>query len=136
MQFDTASPIWTQLVAEFARRIVVGEWAAGERLPGVRDLATDLGVNPNTAQRALAELERQGLCHSERTAGRYVTDNTERIDTLRSDLAQSAADEFVSRARGFRLTTNQAQELIAMRWGSHDRNDDNEPDEQEEPRGS
>ncbi|HIW66539.1 MAG TPA: GntR family transcriptional regulator, partial [Candidatus Dietzia merdigallinarum] len=48
MQFDNSSPIWTQLVAEFSRRIVTGDWAPGEKMPGVRELAADLGVNPNT----------------------------------------------------------------------------------------
>ena len=73
MEFDTKSPIWLQLVEEFSRRICVGEWQTGARLPGVRDLAADLKVNPNTVQRALAELDRQGITYSERTAGRFVT---------------------------------------------------------------
>jgi GntR family transcriptional regulator len=123
VRFDNSAPIWVQLVAEFARRIAAGEWAKGTRLPGVRELAADLGVNPNTAQRALAELERQELCRSERTSGRFVTDDTARIDDLRAELARDAADEFVRRARGFNMRRTQAQQLIAERWnhdGDHD----------------
>lgn len=116
MQFDNSSPIWIQLVSEFTRRIVVGEWPAGSKVSGVRELADDLGVNPNTAQRALAELERQDLCHSERTTGRFVTDDPTRIDQVRAELAQEAADEFISRAQGFRMGHTQAQQLIAERW--------------------
>ena len=123
MQFDNSSPIWVQLVSEFARRIVVGEWVTGERVPGVRELAADLGVNPNTAQRALAELERQELCHSERTAGRFVTDDAARIDQLRAELAREAADEFVRRAQGFKMPHPQAQQLISERWVHHDDHD-------------
>lgn len=123
MQFDNSSPIWVQLVTEFARRIVVGEWATSTRVPGVRELAADLGVNPNTAQRALAELERQELCRSERTAGRFVTDDTARIDQLRAELAREAADEFVGRAKGFKMPHQQAQQLISERWGHHDDHD-------------
>jgi DNA-binding transcriptional regulator YhcF (GntR family) len=80
MEFDTSSPIWVQLVGDFSRRIVTGEWPAGGRIPGVREIAVDVGVNPNTVQRALAEMEREGLCRSERTAGRFVTDDMQRID--------------------------------------------------------
>ena len=119
VEFDPSAPIWVQLVSEFARRIVVGEWAPGSKVPGVRELAADLGVNPNTAQRALAELERQGLCRSERTAGRFVTDNPERIDAERAALSQEAADEFISRAQGFRMPLRHAQQLISERWAAH-----------------
>ncbi|WP_147918941.1 GntR family transcriptional regulator [Ruania zhangjianzhongii] len=119
MEFDTSSPIWAQLVAEFSRRIVTGEWPAGARIAGVRDLASELGVNPNTTQRALAELERQQLCRSERTAGRFVTSDAARIDALRAELAQGAADDFVRRARGLGMLPAQARRLIDERW-SHD----------------
>lgn len=118
MEFDTGSPIWQQLVAEFSRRIAVGEWPTGGRIPGVRDLAGDLGVNPNTAQRALAELERQELCRSERTAGRFVTTDPEVIDRVRADLAREAADSFIQRARGLRLDLNGAQRLLDRRWAA------------------
>lgn len=119
MEFDTSSPIWGQLVAEFSRRIVTGEWPPGERIAGVRELASELGVNPNTTQRALAELERQQLCRSERTAGRFVTSDVDRIDILRAELVQGAADDFVRRARGLGMPPAQARRLIEERW-SHD----------------
>lgn len=124
MQFDTSAPIWVQLVSEFSRRIVVGQWPSGARVPGVRELAAELGVNPNTAQRALAELERQGLCRSERTAGRFVTDEADRIDALRAELAHDAAAEFIGRVRGLRMPQDQAQQLIKERWDTHDHHDD------------
>ena len=123
MEFDTSSPIWGQLVAEFSRRIVTGEWPAGSRIAGVRELAGELGVNPNTTQRALAELERQQLCRSERTAGRFVTADSDRIDTLRSELAQGAADDFVRRARGLGMRPDQARRLIDERWSHDDHHD-------------
>ncbi len=118
MQFDPTQPIWLQLVDEFSRRISVGTWPAGERIPGVRELAADLGVNPNTVQRALAELERRELCRSERTAGRFVTEEKGRIRALREELALGVADEFVTRARGFGLSLDVAQGLIAHLWQS------------------
>lgn len=123
MEFDTSSPIWGQLVTEFSRRVVVGEWELGSRIPGVRDLAGGLGVNPNTVQRALSELERQGLCRSERTAGRFVTTDEDRVDSLRAELAQGAADDFIRRAHGLRMPQAQARRLIDERWHSHEHDD-------------
>ena len=76
-QFSNDAPIYTQLIQQVKVGIVTGAFPPGERLPSVRDLATEAGVNPNTMQRALAELERDGLVYSQRTAGRFVTeDNT------------------------------------------------------------
>ncbi|NMA75686.1 MAG: GntR family transcriptional regulator [Actinomycetales bacterium] len=127
MQFDSTLPIWWQLVTEFSRRVVVGLWPAGTKIPGVRGLAEELGVNPNTIQRALSELERDGLCRSERTSGRFVTEDTDRIDQLRAELAEGLADDFVGRARGFGLTRSQAQQLLTDRWDHHDHHRDDSP---------
>lgn len=124
MDFDPTSPIWVQLVAEFSRRIVVGQWAPGDRVPGVRELAADLGVNPNTVQRALSELERSGLARSERTAGRFVTSDESRVDQLRAELAREAADDFVRRARGLRMRHTQARRLLDERWETHEHDPD------------
>ena len=68
MEFDPSVPIWLQLTGEFTRRVVTGSWPPGAKIPAVRELAVDLKVNPNTVQRALAELERSGLTRTERTA--------------------------------------------------------------------
>ncbi len=85
--FDSARPLYTQLVEHLTRQIAAGEWPPGARLPSVRELAADMGVNPNTMQRALAELERQALVHAERTAGRFVTEDGGRIAATRAALA-------------------------------------------------
>lgn len=118
MEFDPSSPIWIQLQAEFTRRIVVGHWQPGERIPGVRDLAGELKVNANTVQRALAELERLGLCASERTAGRFVTTDTGVIDEARAGLAADAADDFARRAQGLGMSLTAARDLLGRRWSA------------------
>lgn len=122
VEFDNSRPIWLQLVAEFSRRIAVGAWQAGDRIAGVRELALDLGVNPNTVQRAFGELERDGLVRSERTAGRFVTDDPQRITRMRQELATGAADDFIRRGQGFGMTLADAQALIESRW-THDDTD-------------
>lgn len=72
-EFDAGRPIYAQLVELIRGRIISGAYQPGDRLPSVRDLADEAGVNPNTMQRALTELERQGLVHSVRTSGRFIT---------------------------------------------------------------
>ncbi len=116
MDFDASRPIWLQLREEFSRRIVVGIWSPGAQIPGVRELAAELRVNPNTVQRTLADLERDSLLRSERAVGRFVTDDTARITQLRHDQASVAAAEFIQRARGFGLTQSEAIVLITERW--------------------
>ena len=71
-QFTEDRPIWQQLTDQLALRILKGEYPPGERLPGVRELAAQAGVNPNTMQRAMAQLEADGLAVGSRTAGRHA----------------------------------------------------------------
>ena len=105
-------PIYTQLVERLAQRIVSGGFAAGERLPSVRDLAMEAGVNPNTVQRALAELERTGLVYSQRTAGRYVTEDVSRIASAREQMARRKAEEFLSDMAQLGVDTAQSIALL------------------------
>lgn len=118
MDVDDARPIWVQLADEFRRRIAVGTWVPGARIPSVRELALELGVNPNTVQRALAETDREGLTLTERTAGRFVTDDIGTIAGARRDLAGAATDAYVASVRGLGLDLGQVTELLARRWTS------------------
>ena len=93
-QFSNDAPIYSQLIEQIKVGIVSGMFAPGERLPSVRDLATEAGVNPNTMQRALAELERDGLVYSQRTAGRFVTEDQTMIDHVKRSLAQRHIQAF------------------------------------------
>lgn len=125
MQIDDSRPIWAQLVDEFKRRIGAGEWPSGEKVPSVRELALELGVNPNTVQKALGEVDRLGLTSTERTAGRFVTTDTEVIAGGRAALATATADSFVIAAAGIGMDLAQATELLAVRWAGHKTNTDN-----------
>ena len=92
-------PIYTQLVQQIKTGIASGEFSPGDRLPSVRDLAMEAGVNPNTMQRALAELERDGLVYSQRTSGRFITDDQKLLSGLRSDLAGECIKDLFDRLR-------------------------------------
>lgn len=84
---DNNKPIYKQLVDKITSKIISGEILPGAKLESVRNLAEDAGVNPNTMQKALAELEREKLVYSKRTSGRFVTDNEEKIKTMREEVA-------------------------------------------------
>ena len=87
-------PIYVQIMNRVREAIAAGELKPGDKIASVRDLAADYEVNPNTMQRALTELEREGLLLSERTQGRYVTSDAKAIEELRKDIARQAADSF------------------------------------------
>ena len=94
-QFSSDAPIYSQLIAQIKVGIVTGAFPPGERLPSVRDLAAEAGVNPNTMQRALTELERDGLVYSQRTAGRFVTEDQSMIASAKRSLAESHIQTFL-----------------------------------------
>ena len=93
--FRNDQPIYTQLTQQITLAILSGSIPSGGRLPTVRELAAEAGVNPNTMQKALAELERDGLVKSQRTSGRFVTDDKEKIMEVRRTLAYDEIERMV-----------------------------------------
>ena len=87
MEFEANTPIYLQLIDMIKLQIVSGRLKSGDKLPSVRDLAVEYGVNPNTMQKALSQLEWEKLVYTVRTTGRYVTEDTELIGKLRKELA-------------------------------------------------
>ena len=87
-------PIYVQIMNSVKEAIAAGELAPSSRVPSVRELARDFEVNPNTMQRALNELEREGLLVSERTSGRFVTADKNLIDQLKHEMAAKTTDNF------------------------------------------
>ena len=110
--FRGDAPIYTQLCEQLTIAIVSGTYAPGERLPAVRELAVDAGVNPTPVQRSLGELERDGLVFSQRTAGRFVTENAERIEEERQALAGMRVRDFLAAME--RLGYNRMQTVELM----------------------
>lgn len=98
-KLDSDRPIYTQILEVIQYQIVAGRYQPGERLPSVRDLASEAGVNPNTMQRAFAELERNGLVMAQRTSGRVVTENMEMISEIRNKLAREQIREFIDKMK-------------------------------------
>ena len=111
-QFDASRPIYAQLVERLKARILAGTYPPGGHLDSVRDLAAAAGVNPNTMQRALAQLETEGLVRTERTSGRFVTEDTDLIEQLRASAARNIAADFLEKMRSIGYTPQQAAELL------------------------
>jgi len=110
--FDSNSPIYLQLVKLFTIRIAGGKWNPGDRVMSVRDLAVEFKVNPNTVQRALAELERDGLVYTERTSGRFITGEKEIIQKARSRLVDEEVADFVKQMRQLGYSREQWLALV------------------------
>ncbi len=116
MEFDNQRPIYLQLLEEFKLKISTGQWQAGEKIDSVRSLASFYEVNPNTIQKALSELEREGLTETRRTAGRFVTDNTSLILDLEDDSFKKIADEFIEGAKNLNLEKDKAIDDLRNYW--------------------
>ena len=88
-------PIFLQIVERIEMDIISGKYQPGDKLPSVRDLAAGAAVNPNTMQKAFQELEHTGLVYSQRTAGRFITEDTHMIDELKSSIAKEKITELI-----------------------------------------
>ena len=118
MEIDESRPIWLQLVDEFRRRVAVGEWPTGSKIPSVRELALEVGVNPNTVQRALSETDRLGLTVPVRTSGRFVTEDGAVVTRVRSELAETTIDGFIAVVAGLGMDLAEALTSLSARWPS------------------
>lgn len=105
--FKDDRPIYSQLVEQIKIKIISGEWELGGRLSSVRELAEQAGVNPNTMQRALAELERDGLVHSKRTSGRFVTEDEDMIKNVREAVAAENIAAFMESMKRLGFTESE-----------------------------
>ena len=106
-------PIWLQLYEQLTLRIVTGQYPMGGKMPTVRELAAEAGVNPNTMQRALAHLEEQGLVITNRTAGRQVTENQDKVSAIRMELAKKQIEAYLQGMAFLGFTDAEAIALLA-----------------------
>ena len=110
-KFRSDLPIYSQLVEQIKLGIVSAKLLPGERLMSVRDMATEAGVNPNTMQRALQELERDGMVYSQRTTGRFVTENMQVIERAKKKFAEEQIRNFLE---AMKKLGYQWEEILAL----------------------
>jgi DNA-binding transcriptional regulator YhcF (GntR family) len=112
--FSDDRPIYIQLMEQIQLRIVSGVYKAGDKLPSVREIASDAAVNPNTMQKALTELERTGLVYSQRTSGRFITEDINMIKDIRNGLAKEQIEKFLYNMKKIGYTKKETIELIEV----------------------
>lgn len=112
-QFNSNRPIYQQIVDEIELRILNGTYEMGMRLPSVRDLAVLAAVNPNTMQRALAELEEMGLVSTQRNTGRTVTTDDSAVSRARDTKASLLAETFLMQMKALGLSRKEVLERLA-----------------------
>ena len=112
MEFEANTPIYLQLIDMIKLQIVSGRLKSGDKLPSVRDLAVEYGVNPDTMQKALSQLEWEKLVYTVRTTGRYVTEDTELIGKLRKELADMRISELFEKLQQLGYGKREIKELL------------------------
>ena len=112
---DGSSPLYLQLADDIRYSIICGELPAGARIPSVRELAADSRVNPNTMQRALIELEREGLVITHGTSGKFVTDDSDVLLHARQTALEALVTDFTSRASALGFGVTEAVEHVLRR---------------------
>ena len=106
--FNNESPIYIQLIETLMLAIVKEEYPIGSKLPSVRDLAFTAKVNPNTMQKALTELEEKGLIYTERTNGKYVTNDKELIKETKDKLAKEIVNKYINSMNSIGFTKEES----------------------------
>lgn len=96
-ELNSDKPVYMQLMEHIQAGIISGAYKPGDKLPSVREMASQAMVNPNTMQRAMSELEREGLVYANRTAGRFITSDVELINQLKKQYITQIISEFIDK---------------------------------------
>lgn len=111
-ELSSERPIYLQLIEQIQNRIITGAYQPGDKLPSVRDMAAEAGVNPNTMQKSLMELERDGLVYTNRTSGRYITSDDILIKELKNQSVRGEIMEFLERMNKLGFKEDEIKTLI------------------------
>lgn len=111
-EFDNDRPIYAQILEYIMMDIMSGKYRPGDKIPSVRELAQEASVNPNTMQKALTELERMGMLHTERTAGRYITEDLGMIQSAKYNIAKKYAADFIKKMKELGYSKSELNDLL------------------------
>ncbi|MBE6903163.1 MAG: GntR family transcriptional regulator [Ruminococcaceae bacterium] len=117
MEFDNNIPIYIQLVQQLKIDIISGKIKSGERLPSVRDLALQTKVNPNTMQKALTELEDLKLIYTERTNGKFVTEDKALILKYKEEYADELSKKYFANMQNIGFDKEEAIKYLSQSGG-------------------
>jgi len=117
IDYKDRRPIYEQIVEKLSELMIRGILPQDSQLPSVRSLATDLSINPNTIQRAYAELERQGYIYSVKGRGSFVAENQQILKQKRMEIF-SQINSLVEDAKGVGITMLEFQERVIQCYGN------------------
>ena len=120
MHYDHARAIYLQIMDDIRQRIISGEYQCDEKIAPVRELAVRYEVNPNTMQKALTELEQEGLLYTKRTSGRFVTNDAARIEALRAQVITEKVREWIREMRAYGVDQETLEELVRKELNDHE----------------
>lgn len=120
--FDNERPIYIQLVELIRTDIVSGKYEKGSKLPSVRELALTMKVNPNTMQKALVELENEKLIYTERTNGKYVTEDEKKLEKIKKQLAQEKVNNYLNSMKSIGINYEDALSYLQELGGKDGNN--------------
>lgn len=123
-KFKNDRPIYAQILEHMEFDILSGKYSPGEKVPSVRELAADAAVNPNTMQRAMVELERRGLVYTERTNGRFITENMDMLQDVKKRIAEEYIGEFVDKMKKIGYSEEEVKNLMQNHM-NYERNEKN-----------
>ncbi|MBR2812782.1 MAG: GntR family transcriptional regulator [Solobacterium sp.] len=113
--FRDGTSIYLQIIERVKADIAAGRYSPGEKFPSIRDFAAETGVNPNTVQRSFAQLEKDGYLTSNRTAGRFVTEEKETLARLRDELKNRYIAEMLKKTEALGYTDEEIVNTIRER---------------------
>lgn len=123
-ELGSGRPIYAQLMEQIQQKILSGEYKPGDKLKSVRDLASEASVNPNTMQKALEKLEEKGLVYSQRTSGRYISENRELFAQMREEIALEQTTEFLKKMYQLGIDTEEIIRIIQEQKARGENRDD------------
>jgi len=112
MDFENNIPIYVQVINDIKKDIVNGTLVLGTKLPSGRDLALKYQINPNTANRIYKELEIEEICYTKRGLGTYVTEDSDKLKSIRKEMASSLLDNFIDGMKNLGFTKEELLEIV------------------------
>ena len=110
--FENNRPIYSQILEQIRLGIISREFSGGTRLPSVREFAAEASVNANTMQKALSELEQSKIIYSQRTSGRFVTEDQSMIEQIKQEIAETKIKEFIQTMQELGISPDEVLKLI------------------------
>lgn len=112
MDFDKNIPIYLQIEEQIKLDIIKNKYQPGEKIPSVREYALMLKINPNTINRALLELEEEGLINTQRTSGKYITEDIKTIEKLKQQYIETTTNEYLNKMKEINVSKKEILELL------------------------